>query len=86
MRLQFIAYLGIPLIQCSTCFQIAKIYRTKCIDGVSITFWWMVLWGLVCYQIFAVANVIVPYIIANSLGLVLTVWYLTLYYRLKRRK
>jgi len=84
MKMQWIAYLGIPLIQLSTCFQIAKIYRLKRVEGVSVVFWWMVLGGLICYQVFALANMIWPYIISNALGIWLTIWYLTLYYRYKR--
>ena len=86
MKLQWIAYLGIPLIQLSTCFQIVKIYRTKQISGVSIIFWWMVLGGLICYQVFAFANRIWPYIVSNALGILLTGWYLVLYYRFKKRR
>ena len=84
MELQWVAYLGIPLIQLSTCFQIAKIYQTRRVEGVSIIFWWMILGGLICYQVFALANWIVPYIISNALGIVLTIWYLILFYRFRR--
>jgi uncharacterized protein with PQ loop repeat len=81
MKLQIWAYIGIPLVQLSTCFQIAKIYRIKHVEGISAMFWWMILAGLVCYQVFAVANLIWPYILSNALGIGLTSWLLVLYYR-----
>ena len=81
MKLQWVAFCAIPLFQISNLCQIIKIYRTHSVEGVSLAFWWMILAGLVLYQIFAVANLIWPYIVSNCVALVMNGWYLYLYYK-----
>ncbi len=85
MKLQWIAYMAIPLFQISNLFQIIKIYRTRSVQGVSLAFWWLIMIGLVLYQIFAIANMIVPYIVSNCIAIAMNGWYLILYYRYRRR-
>ncbi len=84
MKLQWIAFLAIPLFQISNLCQIVKIYRTHSVQGVSLAFWWLITIGLVLYQIFAVVNWIVPYIVSNCIALTMNGWYLILYYRFRR--
>ena len=86
MELQIFAYIAIPLFQISNLFQILKIYRTHSVQGVSLTFWWLIFIGLILYQIFAIANMIVPYIVSNCIALFMNGWYLILYYRFRGRR
>jgi len=84
MKLEIFAYCAVPLLQLSTYFQIHKMYKRKTVGDISPTFWWMVFIGLIFYQIFALANWIVPYIVSNGIGLILTAWLLILYYQKRR--
>lgn len=85
MKLQWVAYMAIPLFQISNLFQIIKIYRTRSVQGVSLAFWWLIMIGLVLYQIFAIANMIVPYIVSNCIAIAMNGWYLCCYYHWRKK-
>lgn len=78
--------LGIVFIQGSNLLQIFKFLKTKRTEGVSIGFWWAVVLGLVCYEIYAIYIQDPIYICSNLIGITLSSTSIFLYYKFRGHK
>ena len=81
---EIIGFIGMILIQGSTVFQVLKFLKTKDASGVSVIFWWMVLFGLCFYMVYAIIIEDIVYMTSNAIGIMLTSISLRLYYRYRR--
>ena len=78
-----IGMVGAVALNGSSLFQIIKFIRSKEIAGVSISFWWVVLFGLCCCLRYAISINDLLFILSNLSGMILTIVAIFLYYYYK---
>jgi uncharacterized protein with PQ loop repeat len=78
-----LAIVAMIFVQGSTLFQIVKFVRAKRTEGVSIGFWWAILVGLSFYLWYSITIGDVYYTISNSIGILLSIISISLYYYYK---
>lgn len=81
-----LAILGLILVQGSTLFQIIKFVKVKRTEGVSIGFWWAILVGLIFYLGYSITIRDIFYMLSNSIGIVLSIVSISLYYHYRKKK
>ncbi len=63
--------IGLILIQSSALFQIYKFQKKKRVEGVSITYWWVMFVGIICYLMYSIPIKDALFITSNSIGIIL---------------
>ena len=76
---------GAIALQGSSLFQIVKFIRSKETAGVSIGFWWVVLFGLCCYLLYSIHIKDLLYFCSNAVGITFTSYSIFLYYYYRRK-
>jgi len=85
--MDFFSLIGVVALCCvqgSTLFQIVKFIRSKETAGVSIGFWWVINFGLICYLVYAIHINDWLYMTSNTIGITLSTISIILYYYYKR--
>lgn len=84
--MELFGVIGMIFVQGSTILQIVKFFKSKQTHGVSIGFWWVIVAGLLCYEVYAIHIKDLIYITSNAVGIILSGISISLYYYYRRKK